>query len=90
MAGGMHGGRACMVGGHAWQEKRQLQWAIRILLECILVDSMYLQKKLFELSDRLKRWARFMGGDWQGVLVQKNDDVLFAGQLITFIGCVQN
>ena len=42
--GGMHGGGACMgehswVGGGAWQEKRQLQWAVRILLECILVVS---------------------------------------------------
>ena len=25
--------------GHAWQEKRQLQRAVRILLECILVGS---------------------------------------------------
>ena len=33
----------CTVGvlhgrGHAWQEKRQLQWTVRILLECILVN----------------------------------------------------
>ena len=40
--GGMHGRGhawcgACMAEGHAWQEKRQLQWAVRILLECILV-----------------------------------------------------
>ena len=36
--GGMHGrdvrGRG---GGHAWQERWPLQWAVRILLECILV-----------------------------------------------------
>ena len=34
--GGMHGGMHGK-GGHAWQEKQQLQWVIRILLECILV-----------------------------------------------------
>ena len=33
MAGGMHGR------GHAWQEKRQLQWVVRILPEYILVGS---------------------------------------------------
>ena len=34
MAGG-----ACMArgGGHAWQERRPLQWTVCILLECILV-----------------------------------------------------
>ena len=44
VAGGMHGGGACMAGcvcgggwEHVWQEKRQLQRAVRILLECILV-----------------------------------------------------
>ena len=31
MAGGMHGR------GHAWQERWSLQWAVCILLECILV-----------------------------------------------------
>ena len=46
--GGMHGKGACVVGecawqgacvtqGHAWQERRPLQRAVRILLECILV-----------------------------------------------------
>ena len=40
---------ACMAGRHtwqgggrAWQEKRQLQWAVRILLECILLQNMSL------------------------------------------------
>ena len=49
MAGDMHGRGACMAGGAcmtggtcvagrcAWQEKRQLQQAVHILLECILV-----------------------------------------------------
>ena len=53
MGGGMHGRRVCMAGGvcgrgcawqgvcmaggHAWQEEWQLQWAVHILLECILV-----------------------------------------------------
>ena len=31
---GMHGGG----GGHEWQERRSLQWTVRILLECILVS----------------------------------------------------
>ena len=36
--GSVHGRGACAVGGvRAWQEKWQLQWAVRILLECILV-----------------------------------------------------
>ena len=46
--GGMHGqgvhgrgmcggGRACVPGGCAWQERRPLQWTVRILLDCILV-----------------------------------------------------
>ena len=35
---GMHGGgHAWQGGGHVWQEQRQLQRAVRILLECILV-----------------------------------------------------
>ena len=40
--GAMHGGKACMAGGafmaggRAWQERRPLQRAVRILLECIL------------------------------------------------------
>ena len=53
--GGMHGegghvwqrGRAWRKGGgeRAWQERRPLQWAVRILLECILVFYYYnLQK----------------------------------------------
>ena len=53
VGGGMHGGghallRACMAGGHAWQGtcmagehawqgKQQLQQAVHILLECIIV-----------------------------------------------------
>ena len=46
MQGGMHGrGHAwwgggtggMRGGGHVWQEKRQLQWAVCILLECILI-----------------------------------------------------
>ena len=40
--GGMCGGGMCGRGvcgrGHAWQEIRPLQQAVRILLECILVD----------------------------------------------------
>ena len=38
--GGMGGKGACMAGGrgHAWQERRPLQWTVRILLECILVS----------------------------------------------------
>ena len=35
--GGVRGRGACMAGGCAWQEERQLQRAVRILLECILV-----------------------------------------------------
>ena len=47
--GGMHGrgelhaqgtcvaGEGACVGGHAWQERRSLQQAVCILLECILV-----------------------------------------------------
>ena len=40
MAGGHAWGARgmCGLGGHAWQEKWQLQWAVRILLECILVS----------------------------------------------------
>ena len=42
---------ACVAGGHAWQERRPLQWAIRILLECILVSKMFLKCYFFnELS----------------------------------------
>ena len=44
MQGGVYGrghvwqGGACVVGGgHVWQERQPLQWAVRILLECILV-----------------------------------------------------
>ena len=45
--GGMHGGGpvwqgACVAGGgHAWQERRPLQRAVRILLECILVGALW-------------------------------------------------
>ena len=49
MAGGVHGKRVCMVGAYVtggihgggcvvWQERWPLQWAVRILLECILVQ----------------------------------------------------
>ena len=38
--GGMHGG------GRAWQEKRPLQWTVRILLECILVETIFAQTLL--------------------------------------------
>ena len=38
VAGGCAWQWACVAGGRAWQEKRQLQWAVRILLECILVN----------------------------------------------------
>ena len=38
VAGGMSDSGVCVVGwGQVWQEKRQLQRAVRILLECILV-----------------------------------------------------
>ena len=42
MVWGMHGRGhvwrgVCMLGGHPWQEKWQLQRAVHILLECILV-----------------------------------------------------
>ena len=37
MAGGMYGRGMCG-GGHAWHEKWQLQQAIRILLEYIIVS----------------------------------------------------
>ena len=33
---GLHGGMHSR-GGHAWQERRPLQWMVHILLECILV-----------------------------------------------------
>ena len=36
---GGHGGGMLGRGGHAWQERRPLQRAVRILLECILVPS---------------------------------------------------
>ena len=41
---GVHGkGGACMGGGgHVWQERRPLQWTVRILLECILVLQIFL------------------------------------------------
>ena len=48
MAGGVcGGGGACMAGGlcgrgHAWQERRPLQWTVRILLECFLVKCVVL------------------------------------------------
>ena len=34
---GEHAWQGCMAGGCAWQEELQLQRAVRILLECILV-----------------------------------------------------
>ena len=38
VVGDMHGWwGVCMPGGDAWQERRQLQQVVRILLECILV-----------------------------------------------------
>ena len=45
MAGGMCGRGVCMAGGvhgrgHVWQEKRPLQWAVCVLLECIFVLAM--------------------------------------------------
>ena len=53
--GGVHGRGAylvgvCMAGGHVWQEKRQLQRAVRILLECILVLKIIM--KVFILSQK--------------------------------------
>ena len=51
MVGGMDGKWVCMAGGvwhgdmhgrgHAWQESRLLQRAVRILLECILVCNVF-------------------------------------------------
>ena len=56
-AGGVHGEGAwqrgvcgkgtCMAGGHAWQEKWPLQWAVCILLECILVVLYCCSKNVF-------------------------------------------
>ena len=40
--GGMHGKSwACVARGVAWQERRPLQQTVRILLECILVTTIY-------------------------------------------------
>ena len=39
MTGGVHGRGTCMAGGDdAWHNRRPLQQAARILLECILVS----------------------------------------------------
>ena len=41
----MHGkGRVHGEKGHAWQERRPLQRTVRILLECILVNLMFLDR----------------------------------------------
>ena len=53
--GGMHGRRVCVAGGCAWQGGRAWQIlrdtvnerAVRILLECILVITMFLSKVKF-------------------------------------------
>ena len=50
--GGMHGGGvrgSGGEGGRAWQDRRPLQWAVRILLECILV----LAKNLYNREQKL-------------------------------------
>ena len=52
-------GEACVArgarvaGGHAWQERRPLQQAVRILLECILCDKCCLDYPIGQLSDFL-------------------------------------
>ena len=44
----------CMAGGDAWQERRPLQRAVHILLECFLVDrSIYLAITFYYLSPKL-------------------------------------
>ena len=44
---GMHGGGACMAGGHVWQERWPLQRTVRILLECIIVKTYHQTSKFF-------------------------------------------
>ena len=55
--GGMHGRGVCMAGGvcggvHGrgcvWQERWPLQWTVRILLECILVEYNQFPNLIFE------------------------------------------
>ena len=59
MARGVHGGGVYMVGGihswggGAWQERRPLKRAVRILLECILV---LLFKWVFVVSPPSKQY----------------------------------
>ena len=54
--GGMCGGGTCVAVGRGWQEKRQLQRAVRILLECILVDGC---KGLICPTWLFRRWPVF-------------------------------
>ena len=46
MARGVHGRGHVWQGacgrGHAWQERWSLQWTVRILLECILVENLFI------------------------------------------------
>ena len=42
MAGGVRGRGACVAGEHMWQETWPLHWAVRIVLECILVARNYI------------------------------------------------
>ena len=37
MVGGVHGRGTCVADGHEWQDRRPLQQAVRILVECFLV-----------------------------------------------------
>ena len=53
MARGMHERAVCVVG---WQEKWPLQWAVYILLECILVKLTFIHSLLYlDVSPRINR-----------------------------------
>ena len=44
-------GGTCVAGGrHAWQERWQLLWTVRILLECILVEAVAVNHYFTEKS----------------------------------------
>ena len=66
--GGMHDR------GRAWQEKRQLQWTVRILLECILACGSFCIVTVFiNLKGRIKgkiSWSKeFYFSDSSGVFI---------------------
>ena len=50
VVGALHGKGACVAGGCAWQERRSLQRAVCILLECILVIPVSYYKISFEFN----------------------------------------